>query len=113
MMVSKETGLSWSLARPHIAFIRRAILTPEPGSAFKSDPLKCGLRRVVAIDIAKNSSHIVGLDDRRAFVLRPKWSRGQVEARFANMPPCLICMEACLAAHHLNCKLSAFGHDAA
>jgi len=27
--------------------------------------------------------------------LRQKWSRGQVEARLANLPPCLIGMEAC------------------
>ena len=48
----------------------------------------------VGIDISKNSFHIVGLDSRGAIVLRQKWSRGQVEARFANMPPCLIGMEA-------------------
>ena len=50
---------------------------------------------IVGIDIGKNSFHIVGLDQRGAIVLRQKWSRGQVEARFANMPPCLIGMEAC------------------
>ena len=44
---------------------------------------------VVGIDIGKNSFHIVGHDKRGAIVLRQKWSRGQVEARFANMPPCL------------------------
>ena len=49
---------------------------------------------VVGIDIGKNSFHVVGLDQRGAIVLRQKWSRGQVEARFANMPPCLIGMEA-------------------
>jgi hypothetical protein len=38
-------------------------------------------------------------------VLRQKWSRGQVEARLANMPPCLIGMEACVGAHHLSRKL--------
>ena len=43
---------------------------------------------VIGIDIGKNSFHIVGLDKRGAIVLRQKWSRGQVEARFANMPPC-------------------------
>jgi transposase len=42
----------------------------------------------VGIDIGKNSFHIVGQDDRGAIVLRQKWSRSQVEARFANMPPC-------------------------
>jgi len=66
----------------------------------------------VGIDIGKNSFHIVGQDDRGAIVLRQKWSRSQVEARFANMPPCLIGMEACVGAHHLSRKLKALGHDA-
>jgi transposase len=67
---------------------------------------------VVGIDIGKNSFHIVGHDERGAIVLRQKWSRGQIEARFANMPPCLIGMEACVGAHHLSRKLNALGHDA-
>jgi len=56
----------------------------------------------VGIDIGKNSFHVVGLDSRGAVVLRQKWSRGQVESRFANMPPCLVGMEACVGAHHLS-----------
>ena len=52
---------------------------------------------VVGIDIGKNSFHIVGLDRRGAIVLRQKWPRGQVEARLANVPPCLIGMAAFLA----------------
>jgi transposase len=67
---------------------------------------------VVGIDIGKSSFHIVGHDERGAIVLRQKWSRGQVEARFANIPPCLIGMEACVGAHHLSRKLRALGHDA-
>jgi transposase len=67
---------------------------------------------VIGIDIGKNSFHIVGLNDRGAIVLRQKWSRGQVEARLANMPPCLIGMEACVGAHHLSRKLKGLGHDA-
>jgi len=67
---------------------------------------------VIGIDIGKNSFHVVGLDDRGAIVLRQKWSRGQVEARFANMPPCLIGMEACVGAHHLSRGLQKLGHDA-
>jgi len=67
---------------------------------------------VIGIDIGKNSFHIVGHDERGAIVLRQKWSRGQVEARFANMPPCLVGMEACVGAHHLSRKLRALGHDA-
>ena len=45
-------------------------------------------------------------------MLRQKWSRGQVEARLANLPPCLIGMEACVGAHHLSRKLRGLGHDA-
>ncbi len=61
---------------------------------------------VIGIDIGKNSFHIVGLDSRGAIVLRQKWSRGQVEARLANMPSCLIGMGACVGAHHLSRKLA-------
>ena len=67
---------------------------------------------VIGIDIGKNSFHIVGLDERGAIVLRQKWSRGQMESRFANMPPCLIGMEACVGAHHLSRRLKMLGHDA-
>jgi transposase len=49
---------------------------------------------VIGIDIGKNWFHVVGLDERGAMVLRQKWSRSQVEVRFANMPPCLVGMEA-------------------
>jgi hypothetical protein len=45
---------------------------------------------VIGIDVSKNSFHIVGQNQRGAIVLRQKWSRGQVEARRANLPPCRI-----------------------
>ncbi len=67
---------------------------------------------VIGIDIGKNSFHVVGHDERGAIVLRQKWSRGQVDARFANMPPCLVGMEACVGAHHLSRKLNSLGHHA-
>jgi hypothetical protein len=44
----------------------------------------------MGVDIGKNSYHVVGLDQRGSIVLRQKWSRGQIEARLANMPPCLM-----------------------
>lgn len=67
---------------------------------------------VVGIDIGKNTFHVIGLDRRGAVALRQRWTRSQVEARFANMPPCLVGMEACVGAHHLSRKLKALGHDA-
>jgi len=67
---------------------------------------------VIGIDIGKNSFHVVGHDKRGAIMLRQRWSRGQVEARLANLRPCLIGMEACVGAHHLSRKLQMLGHDA-
>ena len=67
---------------------------------------------VVGIDIGKNSFHVVGHDERGVIVLRQKWSRGQVAAHFANLPPCLVGMEVCVGAHHLSRKLKGLGHDA-
>src|SRR2546430_1162960 len=66
----------------------------------------------MGIDIGKNSFHVIGLDQRGAIMLRQKWSRRQIEARLANIPPSLIGMEACVGAHHLSRKLQLHGHDA-
>jgi transposase len=65
---------------------------------------------VIGIDIGKNSFHIVGHDHPGTIVLRQKWSRGQVETRLANLPPCLIGMEAGVGAHHLSRKLQTLRH---
>jgi transposase len=66
----------------------------------------------IGIDIGKNTFHLIGLDGDRHIVLRRKLSRSQVVERFANLPPCLIGMEACVGAHHLSRQLQALGHDA-
>ncbi len=65
----------------------------------------------VGIDIGKNTFHLVGLDKRGAIVLQQKTSRGQLERRLANVPCCLIGMEACSGAHHIGRQLQAIGHD--
>jgi hypothetical protein len=75
-------------------------------------PKRASKIAMIGIDIGKNSFHVVGLDWRGVILLRQKWSRGQIEARLANMPSCLIGMEACVGAHHLARNLTALGHDA-
>jgi transposase len=74
---------------------------------------KCkSLIAVIGIDIGKNVFHLIGLDKRGAIILKSKLSRGQLENFLANLPSCLIGMEACSGAHHLSRKLIALGHDA-
>jgi transposase len=65
----------------------------------------------LGIDLGKNSFHLVGQDQRGAIVLRIKLSRTQLAQRLANIPPCLIGMEACAGAHHIGRQLQALGHD--
>src|SRR6266545_3499172 len=67
--------------------------------------------RTIGIDLGKNSFHLVGLDQRGAIVLQLKCSRAQLERRLANIPSCLIGMEACSGSHHIGRQLAALGHD--
>ena len=53
----------------------------------------------IGLDLGKNTFHLVGLGRRGAIVLQLKLSRDQLERRLANVPRCLIGMEACSGAH--------------
>src|ERR1700737_4681904 len=46
------------------------------------------------IDLAKSVFQVHGVDERDRAVLKTQLKRGQVMAFFANLPPCLIGMEA-------------------
>jgi hypothetical protein len=48
----------------------------------------------------------------RLRTLHQKWSRGQVEARLANLPPVPNRHGGLRRAHHLSRKLQMLGHDA-
>src|SRR6201982_95989 len=65
----------------------------------------------IGIDLGQNPFHFVGLERRGAGGSQLKLSRGQIERRLANVPPCLIGMEACSGAHHIGRQLTALGHD--
>jgi transposase len=65
----------------------------------------------IGVDLGKNTFHSVRVDKRGAIVLQQKVSRGQLERRLANIPRCLIGMEACSGYHHIGRQLAALGHD--
>ena len=67
--------------------------------------------RTIGIDTGKNTLHMIGLDKNGAIVLREKVSRTRVAARFVNMPPGLVGIEAGMASHHIARKLAALGHE--
>lgn len=64
----------------------------------------------VGIDLAKNVFQVHGVNERGKAVLRKRLRRDQVAGFFANLPMCLVGMEACGGAHHWARKLQAFGH---
>ena len=49
----------------------------------------------VGIDLAKNVIQVHGVDERGKAMLRKQLRRNQVTAFFANLPACLVGMEAC------------------
>ena len=65
----------------------------------------------IGIDLGKNTLHMIGLDSSGAIVLREKVSRGRIASRLANLPPCLIGIEAGMATHYVARELAALGHD--
>lgn len=66
--------------------------------------------RTVGIDLAKNVFQIHGVNERGKVVLRKQLRRDRVALFFANLPPCLVGMEACASAHHWARKLESLGH---
>ncbi len=64
----------------------------------------------IGLDIAKSVFQVHGVDDAGAVVIRKRISRAKVVEFFANLPACLIGIEACPSAHHWGRELQAFGH---
>ncbi len=64
----------------------------------------------VGIDLAKKVFQVHGVDERGKAGLKKQMKRAQVLPFFANLPPCLIGMEACGSAHDWARKLEQLGH---
>ena len=62
------------------------------------------------IDLAKNVFQVHGVNEHGKTVLRKQLKREQMAPFFANLPTCLIGMEACGSAHHWARKLTSLGH---
>jgi len=65
----------------------------------------------VGLDLAKSVFQVHGADQDGRPVVRKKLRRGQVLGFFAELPPCLIGLEACASAHYWARELQALGHE--
>lgn len=66
---------------------------------------------VIGLDIAKNVFQVHGVDEKGDVINRRQIRRGQMLGYFANIPSCLIGIEACATAHYWGRELRALGHD--
>ena len=65
----------------------------------------------IGLDLAKNVFHVVCCDEQIKVVRKNMLKRSQVLAYFANLPQCLVGMEACASVHHWARELGALGHQ--
>lgn len=64
----------------------------------------------VGIDLAKNVFQVHAVNEVGKKVFNKQLRREQMAEVFAQLPPCLVGMEACGSAHHWARKLTSFGH---
>ncbi len=65
----------------------------------------------VGLDLAKHFFQVHGVDADGRVVVRKRLRRSEVVAFFANLPRCLVGMEACATSHHWARELAKLGHD--
>jgi len=66
---------------------------------------------VLGIDLAKNSFHLHGIDEHENVVLTKKLSRAKLVEFIAQMPVCLIGIEACGGANYWKRVFERYGHS--
>lgn len=64
----------------------------------------------IGLDLAKGVFQVHGVDAHGKVALRKQLKRSQVLAFFANLPSCLVGMEACGGSHHWARELGKLGH---
>ncbi len=65
----------------------------------------------IGLDVAKYTFQVVGCDRHGQAVSRKGLRRGQVRAYFANLPACVVGIEACASAHFWARELQPLGHE--
>jgi transposase len=66
---------------------------------------------MIGLDLAKNVFQVHGIDAAGTVVVRRQLRRGQVEKFFAQLPRCMVGMEACGSAHHWARVIAGYGHE--
>jgi transposase len=65
----------------------------------------------IGVDLAKDVIQVHGVDQQGKTVLKRQFARRRFLEFFANLPPCLVGMEACSSSHHWARQLEKLGHQ--
>ncbi len=66
---------------------------------------------IVGFDLAKHVFQVHGVGTDGQVAVRRRLRRAEVLAFFAQLPPCLVGMEACATAHHWAREIGRLGHE--
>lgn len=66
----------------------------------------------IGVDLAKNVFQVHGMNAHGKTVVRKRLSREKFLTFFANLPPCMVAMEACGSSNFWARRLKSVGHDA-
>ncbi len=67
---------------------------------------------ILGIDIAKNVFQLHGIDAQGKALFKKRLRREKLVKEIAQLPPCIIAMEACSSAHYWARKFRSLGHEA-
>lgn len=67
--------------------------------------------KTLGIDLAKSVFQLHGVDEHGVALLRRQLRRTQLLSFLAQLPPCLVAMEACASAHYWARQIKALGHQ--
>ena len=99
---SRGAGLAASRFECHDGIAQLIVISME------GKPMKIV---VLGIDLAKNVFALHGVDEHgKPALVQPSVRREKLLEVVAQLPPCLISMEACSSAHHWARAFSRFGH---
>jgi len=66
---------------------------------------------IVAIDLAKNVFRVCTVSPQNKVLGNKQFSRGELAAALANIPPAIVAMEACYSSHYWARTFQAMGHE--
>ena len=65
----------------------------------------------IGLDTSKRVFQVHGVDVNHQVIVRKQLKRAQVLKYFAELPPCLVGIEACAASHYWGREIGALGHE--